>query len=129
MEANSYHLFQSECLPGKTSSGNRIPLRIPSILPTQPLGGCFLLSYPLWVALWTELVCISICQIDQDGAAWQQGQAVLHREVHSCLQGLSVPVQHLTIIFPLSTGKKDTDTGAQGLICPLEADGEMRTCH
>lgn len=87
-------------------------------------------SYPLWVALGKDSVCIGICQIDQEGAARQRGQAVFDGEVHSCLQGLSIPSQHLSVTFPLSAGRKETDGGVRGFsVCHLEADGKMRTCH
>lgn len=87
-------------------------------------------SYPLWVALGKDSVCTGICQIDQEGAAWQRGQAVFDGEVHSCLQGLSIPSQHLSVTFPLSAGRKETDGGVRGFsVCHLEADGKMRTCH
>ena len=88
------------------------------------------MSYPLWVALGKDSVCTGICQIDQEGAAWQWGQAVFDREVHSCLQGLSIPSQHLTVTFPLSAGRKETDGGLRGFsVCHLKANGKMRTCH
>lgn len=87
----------------------------------------FSFFYPLWVALGKDPVCISICQIDQEGAAWQWGQAVFDGEVHSCLQGLSILSQHCTVIFPLSAGRKETDRGFT--VCHFEVDGKMRTCH
>lgn len=85
--------------------------------PQHPTNPHFLSFYPLWVALGIALVCISICHIGQEGAAWQWGQAVLHREVHGCLQGLSILSQDLMVIFPLSAGSKDTDREAQELLC------------
>lgn len=88
----------------------------------------FLFFYPLQVALGKDLVCISICQIGQEGAAWQRGQAVFDGEVHSCLQGLSIPSQHLTVTFPLSAGRKETDRGLRSFsVCHFEKDGN--TCH
>lgn len=84
----------------------------------------FLFFYPLQVALGKDLVCISICQIGQEGAAWQRGQAVFDGEVHSCLQGLSIPSQHLTVTFPLSAGRKETDRGLRSFsVCHFEKDG------
>lgn len=85
--------------------------------PPHPTNTHFLIFYPLWIALGIVVVCINVHHIGQEGAAWQRGQAVLHREVHGCLQGLSILSQYLTVIFPLSAGSKDTDREAQELLC------------
>lgn len=90
----------------------RTLLRLPHILPTP--GRMILPLYPLCVALGTEVVCTSICQVDQVGAAWQRWQVVLHREAHGCLQGLSILGQQLSVEVALSIGQERGRHSTQG---------------
>ena len=77
----------------------------PSASSRPPPYDCYF--YPLGVALRTQLIRPDICQVGQEGAAWQRRQVVLHRDVHSRFQGLPVPRQQLTGTSAPSMGRKD----------------------
>lgn len=79
------------------------------------------------MTLGTKSVGICICEIDQEGSAWQWGKVVLYGEVHGRFQGLAIPLQQLNVTGPLSAAREDRDTGLRSSsVCDSEPDGKTK---